>query len=120
MSHTWGTNDAQEVEAKIETGDEKCALVKDALIYQVAKEIGAMSTALSGQLDGILLTGGLVYGEELIKDLEKRICHLGPVFVYPGEDELKALAYNGWLVSTGQVAVKSYEESVRLMEARSS
>ena len=97
-----GTNDAYEVEKRAEAGDEKAALIQNAMAYQVAKEIGAMSTVLKGEVDAILLTGGIAYGKPFIEAIKERISHLGEVFVYPGEDEMRALALNGLMVLDGE------------------
>ncbi len=103
-----GTNSAREVEERAAAGDARARLVRDALIYQVAKEIGGMSTVLKGEVDGILLTGGLAWAQALVADLTGRVRHLGPVFVYPGEDELRALASNGLRVLRGEAEVLEY------------
>lgn len=103
------TNDAYEVEMAAKSGDEKAALLQDAMAYQVAKEIGAMSTVLEGRVDGILLTGGIAYGKPFIDALTRRIMHLGRIFIYPGEDEMKALAMNGLRVLKGEAEVRVYE-----------
>jgi butyrate kinase len=103
-----GTNKAEDVEEQAKKGDTKAKLLRDALIYQIAKEIGAMTTVLCGKIDGILLTGGLAYSDSLMKDLAKRINHLGPLYIYPGEDELRALAYNGFRVLQGKADILQY------------
>lgn len=102
------TNDAYEVEKRAEAGDEKARLIHDAMAYQVAKEIGAMSTVLKGQVDGILLTGGIAYGKPFVSEIKERISHLGEVFVYPGEDEMRALALNGLMVLEGEARAMEY------------
>jgi len=104
-----GTNDAYEVEIKAEAGDEKAQLIQEAMAYQVAKEIGAMTTVLMGEVDAILLTGGIAYGKPFVDAVKKRIAHLAQVFVYPGEDEMRALAMNGLMVLEGEVAPLVYE-----------
>ena len=104
-----GTNDAYEVEKRAEAGDEKAALIQDAMAYQVAKEIGAMSTVLKGEVDAILLTGGIAYGKPFIEAVKERISHLAEVFVYPGEDEMRALAMNGLMVLEGEAEVLEYK-----------
>jgi butyrate kinase len=86
-----GTKDLREVERRIADGDAQAALILEAMIYQVAKEIGAMAAALDGRVDAILLTGGLARSEKLIAQLQKAIGWIAPVVVYPGEDELQAL-----------------------------
>jgi butyrate kinase len=103
-----GTNDAYQVEKMAEAGDEKAKLIQEAMAYQVAKEIGAMSTVLMGKVDAILLTGGIAYGKPFVDSVIKRIAHLAPVQVYPGEDEMQALAMNGFMVINNEVEVKEY------------
>lgn len=104
-----GTNDAYEVEKRGAAGDEKAQLIQDAMSYQVAKEIGAMSTVLMGEVDAILLTGGIAYGKPFVDSVIKRVAHLAPVSVYPGEDEMQALAMNGLMVINKEVEVKEYK-----------
>ena len=87
-----GTRDLKEVERRIDTGDEHAAAVYEAMTYQVAKEAGAMSAVLQGRVDAILLTGGMAHSERLVKKLRAYIQWIAPVAVYPGEDELRALA----------------------------
>jgi butyrate kinase len=103
-----GTNDAYEVEKAAQAGDAKAQLIQDAMAYQVAKEIGAMSTVLMGKVDAILLTGGIAYGKPIVDAIVKRVAHLAPVQVYPGEDEMQALAMNGLMVINNEVEVKKY------------
>jgi butyrate kinase len=97
-----GTNDAYEVEKRANAGDNYAKLIYDAMAYQVAKEIGAMSTVLKGKVDAILLTGGIAYGKPFVDNLNDRIRHISPVYVYPGEDEMRALAMNGLMVMKGE------------------
>ena len=104
-----GTNDLKSVIDKKNDGDEKCKLVYDAFIYQVAKEIGAMSTVLKGQVDAIILTGGIAYSPFVVDDLKKAIGWIAPVKVYPGEDELLALAQGGIRVLSGEEEAKEYK-----------
>lgn len=103
-----GTNDAYEVEKRAEAGDEKAVLIQDAMAYQVSKEIGAMSTVLKGEVDGILLTGGIAYSKPFVEAVKERISHLAEVFVYPGEDEMRALAMNGLMVMNGEIEPLEY------------
>ncbi|HPD65755.1 MAG TPA: butyrate kinase [Bacteroidia bacterium] len=104
----FGTNDAQEVENLMNQGDPTASLVFEAMAYQVAKEIGAMSTVLKGKVDGILLTGGLANNKWFIDQIIDRVVHIGPISIYPGEDEMKALAVNGQMVLDGEIEVKEY------------
>lgn len=104
-----GTNNAIEVEEMIAKGNKLAGLIYDAMAYQVAKEIGALSTVLKGEVDGILLTGGLAYGERLIEFITESVKHIASVHVYPGEGEMEALSMNGYLVLTGELIPKEYE-----------
>lgn len=103
-----GTNDAYEVEQRAAAGDAKAALIHDAMAYQVAKEIGAMSTVLKGEVDAIILTGGIAYGKPFVDEVSARIAHLGEIFVYPGEDEMRSLAMNGLRILKGEEEPKVY------------
>lgn len=87
-----GTKDLQEVERRISEGDGRAKLVYDAMVYQIAKEIGAMATVLSGRVDAILVTGGMAHSMRFTGSLYERVGWIASVAVYPGEDELKALA----------------------------
>ncbi len=104
-----GTNDVIEIERRIQEGDEFAQLVFNAMAYQVAKEIGGMSTVVKGEVDAILLTGGVAYSTRMVDAITERVKHLGPVRVYPGEGEMNALALNAYLVMTGELEVKTYE-----------
>jgi butyrate kinase len=103
-----GTNDFKEARDRADAGDEYAALIVSGCSYQVAKEIGAMSAALYEDVDAIILTGGLAYDKKHVEIITAMVKKIAPVFVYPGEDELKALAFNGFLAVTGQIAVKEY------------
>jgi butyrate kinase len=103
-----GTNDAYDVEMMVRDGNEKAKLIQDALSYQVAKEIGALSTVLHGDVDGILLTGGMAHNPMLVEYVREMVSFIAPVTVYPGEDEMKALALNGLRVLKGDTKAKVY------------
>ncbi len=103
-----GTNDAVEVEKRIEAGDEKAKLVYEAMAYQVAKEIGAASAVLHGKVDAIVLTGGLAYGKDFVNEITERIEWISDVIVHPGENELQALAEGGLRVLRGEEDAKEY------------
>ena len=104
-----GTNDCYEIEKRIEQGDTNAKLIFSALAYQTAKEIGGASTTLMGELDGILLTGELAHSNFIINAVTERIKHLGLVRVYPGEDEMEALAMYGYMVLDGEIETKEYK-----------
>ncbi len=105
-----GTNSAKEVQELAESGNKKAQQIQEALFYQVAKLIGEMAVVFEGKVDAILLTGGLAYNGELGKYIEKKAGFIAPVFIYPGEDELEALAMNALRVARGEVEVKAYEK----------
>jgi len=107
-----GTNDAQEVEKRAKTGDENAVAVQEALFYQVAKMIGEMSVVLEGKVDGILLTGGMAYNNDLKNYIQNKTGFIAEVFVYPGEDELEALAMNALRVARGEIKAKIYQTQV--------
>jgi butyrate kinase len=104
-----GTNNAVEVEDRIASGDAHAKLVYDGMAYQIAKEIGAMATVLSGKVDVILLTGGVAYSDYLTELIRERVSFIAPVLVYPGEDEMMALAFNGLLIYTGEITAAEYQ-----------
>lgn len=104
-----GTTDAQVVQERIIKGDKKALKIFEAMAYQVSKEIGSAAVVLKGEVDYILLTGGLSYNNDFVKLIIDRINMIAPVAVYPGEDEMKALAMNGLMVLNGEVIPKVYK-----------
>ncbi|KLU61809.1 butyrate kinase 2 [Peptococcaceae bacterium CEB3] len=86
-----GTKDAREAERRMREGDAQAKLVLEALAYQVAKEIGAMATVLLGEVDRIVLTGGLAYSEFITGEICRRVSFLAPVVIIPGEEEMESL-----------------------------
>ena len=101
------TNDMRTVEEKAPI-DPKFGMVQDAMCYQVAKEIGAMAAVLRGKVDAILLTGGIAYGKPLTNYIKEMVEFIAPVKVYPGEDEMRALAMNGLMVLKGEMEAQNY------------
>lgn len=104
----FGTNDARKVEHLALEGDEKAKLIFEAMAYQVAKDIGAMSAVLKGEVNAILLTGGLAYSNYLTEFITNMVKNIAPVHIYPGEDEMKALAFNGLMVLKGETQILDY------------
>ena len=102
------TNDGREVEKMIDNGNEKAELVFKAMAYQIAKEVGSCAAVLKGDVDAIVLTGGLAYGEMFVKWINKKIEFISKVIVYPGEDELKALAGGALRVLNEKEEAKIY------------
>jgi butyrate kinase len=101
-----GTRDLQEVERRIDAGDAKAALVLEAMIYQIAKEAGAMAAVLQGKVDALLLTGGMAYSQRMVAELTRYLEWIAPIQVYPGEDELQALAEGVFRVLNGEEKAK--------------
>jgi butyrate kinase len=103
-----GTKDLEEVERRIAAGDSHAALVFDAMVYQIAKEIGAMAAALRGHIDAILVTGGMAHSKKLVANLRSHIYWVAPLHVYAGEDELQALAEGALRVLRGEEQAQEY------------
>jgi butyrate kinase len=105
-----GTRDLIEVERRIDEGDHEAALVFDAMVYQVSKEAGAMAAVLKGKVDAVLLTGGMAHSERAVRQLRSYLEWIAPIRVYPGEDELQALAEGVFRVLSGEERVKQMGE----------
>ena len=108
FSSYFGTSDSDKIHAMVDSGDEKATLVWQGMIYQIIRYIGAMSTVLSGEVDGILLTGGLLRFDDIEKEIRKRCGWIAPVFSYPGEFEMEALAKGALRVLSGEEKAKRY------------
>jgi len=107
-----GTADAREVERRIGAGDDHAREVYEAMAYQTAKEIGAMATVLKGQLDGVILTGGLAWSDMFCGLVEERVKFLGPVYRFPGAFEMEALALGALRVLRGEERALDYPPEV--------
>ena len=107
-----GTSDVREVKALISEGDEAARLAYEAMAYAVAREIGAMAAALSGKVDAVLFTGGVAYDNDFVALVQKRVQWIAPVLIYPGEDEMPALAEGAFRVLQGEERQKVYSEYV--------
>lgn len=103
-----GTNDAREVVKRIESGDEYAELIYKAMAYQVAKDIGACSAVLHGEVDQIIITGGIAHDNMFTGWLEGMVKFISGVTIYPGEDELEALAEGGLRIFYGEETPKIY------------
>lgn len=97
-----GSNDMRDVEKLVHDGDENALLLRTAFIFQLAKDIGSMATVLKGKVDRIIVTGGIAHDEEVVSELKERCEWIAPFTVYPGEDELLALAQGGLRVLNGE------------------
>lgn len=108
MAHL-GITSVPEVLKRIDDGDLHATLILRAMVYSVAKEIGAMSIALKGDVDAILLTGGMAHSQRITDFVAEHVDFIAPIFVYPGEDELLTLAENALAVLNGQREVHEYQ-----------
>jgi butyrate kinase len=103
-----GTSEVREVVERIENGDSHAKLIYDAMIYQIGKNIGACATVLSGDVDAILLTGGVANDPYLVEKITDRVGYIAPVKVYAGEFEMEAMAAGALRVLTGEEQPKTY------------
>jgi butyrate kinase len=108
LSAYLGTNSIQDVEQKIKDGDKKAIEIYEAMAYQIAKEIGAMATVLKGKVDAIVLTGGIANSKMLMSWISQRVNFISKVLIYPGENEMKALAEAALRVLNGEDIPKEY------------
>lgn len=105
------TRDVQRAEEMIAAGDEKAKLILEAMAYQIAKDIGAMCVVLKGEVHGIILTGGMAHSELMTGAIKEWVAFLGPVFVFPGENEMTALAEGGLRVFLKEEEIKKYPDA---------
>lgn len=103
-----GTNDMRDVEKMVLDGDKKTEEIREAFILQVAKDIGSMACVLKGKVDQIVITGGIAYDKAVVAGLKERVGFLAPITVYPGEDELLALAQGGLRILKGEEKAMEY------------
>jgi len=103
------TNDGRIVRQLASEGDMKAKLVYEAMGYQVAKDIGAAAAVLCGKVDAIILTGGIAYEKMMVDIIKEKVEFIAPITVYPGEDEMLALAQGALRVLNGQEEVKEYK-----------
>jgi butyrate kinase len=104
-----GTNDAYKVELKARAGDKEALIIQEAMSYQVGKAIGEMAVVLKGDVDAILLTGGIANNSMVTDYIKSMVKFIAQVIVYPGDDEMKALAENALRVIKGEIKYKEYK-----------
>lgn len=104
-----GTNDMRQIEQRIHDGDEHARLVVDAMLWYIAKAMAAEGAVLCGRVDAILLMGGLAHSQYIVNGLRDRLEWLAPVHVYPGQDEMLALAQNALAVLRGERQARRFE-----------
>lgn len=107
-----GTNNCKEVEKRVSEGDREAKVVYEAMLYQIAQEIGSRAVALKGDIDAIVLTGGMAESEMVVEKLKEWVGFLGKVLVYPGEDEMKSLALGALRVLKREEETRTYPERV--------
>ncbi len=107
MAH-FNTNSAIDVEKMVEAGDGHAKLIYDAMAYNVAKSCGAMAAVLAGEVDAVIITGGIAYSKMLTEYVKERVSFIAPVVIYPGEGELSALAAGAVRVLSGEEEPKEY------------
>ncbi|MFI3281510.1 MAG: butyrate kinase [Rikenellaceae bacterium] len=103
-----GTNSTIEVMKRLRAGDADAKLIVDAFCYNVAKDIGSLATVVNGAVDGVILTGGVAHNDYITSAIERRCSFIAPVYLYPGENELEALAMNALAVLHGEIEVHEY------------
>lgn len=108
MAHL-GTTDIPAILRAIDEGDKHAKLIIDSMIFHTAKTIASESAVLYGHIDAILLTGGIAHSEYITSRIVERVKHLAPVHIFPGEDEMEALALNALAVMRGERTAKEYE-----------
>ena len=104
----FGSNDAYAVEKAAIAGDPKAELLEEAFAYQVAKQIGENACVLKGKVDAIILTGGIAYGKPVVNRIKKYVEWIAPVAVYPGEDEMAAMALNANMILNKEIEIQEY------------
>ncbi|MGI6252866.1 MAG: butyrate kinase [Aminivibrio sp.] len=107
-----GTSDVREVKTMAAEGDRRARESLEAMAYGIAKEIGAQAAALSGRVDAILFTGGVAFDSDFVAAVQKKVQWIAPVLVYPGEDEMQALAAGAFRVLSGQEESRRYGQHV--------
>ncbi len=104
-----GEKDFRKVMGRVRDGDKKAKEVVDAMLYQIGKEAGGMAAVLEGKVDALIITGGMAHEEYVVESLKRRLSFIAPIHVYPGEDELRALAEGVLRVLRGEEEALNYE-----------
>lgn len=103
-----GTSEMSDISSLCKEGDRKALLLRDVFVYQIAKHIGAMAAALDGDVDAILLTGGIAHDEDIVDMIRRKVEFIAPVKVYPGEFEMEAMIEGAYRVLSGEEKAKTY------------
>lgn len=107
VSHV-GISDAVELTERAGKGDKYAGMLWNTMIYQIEKCIGSMAAVLNGEVDGILLGGGMVHSDDLVVQITKSCSFIAPVTAYPGEFEMEAMAAGAIRVLNGEENLKEY------------
>ncbi len=108
-----GTNDTRDVEKMIDDGDEHAAFIYDAMAMNIARNIAKEAPVVKGNIDQIILTGGMAYGKSLCDYIEDHVSFIAPVTVYGGENEMQSLALGGLRVLRGEETAKTFVKVVK-------
>ncbi len=114
LSSLLGMKDVRKIEELANSGNKDADLALRALTYQIAKEIGALSTVFNGKLDCIAITGGLAHSDRIVKDIVSRVEFLSRVLIFPGEDEMASLALGVLRVLRGEEEPKKYKGTCKI------
>lgn len=104
-----GTFSGEEVDSRVQNGDTKAAFIFEAMAYQVSKTIGSMYPALNGEVDAIIITGGIAHSQWFVRKITERVNKLAQIIIYPGADDIETLAMRGLSVINGDEEVHEYE-----------
>ena len=116
----FGTNDLGEIERRAEAGDKNCGTFLNAFCLNIAKYIASAAATVCGNVDIILLTGGIAYSKTITDAIRERVSFIAPVEIYAGEHELKSLAENGYNVLANKVVVHKYDKNAIIRDDRDS
>ena len=103
-----GTNDGYEIEKRVKSGDQEAKFIVEVMAYQIAKEIGSAAAVLKGDVDAVVLTGGLAYDQFIMDYIKDHVSFIGDILIFPGEDEMEALAYGALRVIKNEETAKEY------------
>lgn len=104
-----GTNSAYDVEKRVEAGDKEAEKVYKAMAYQISKDIGALCAVLEGKVDAVIVTGGVAHDKTFMSWIKEKVSFIADFVVYPGEDEMQALAEGCFYAVNGEISVSEYE-----------
>ena len=104
-----GVHEGYAIDEMAREGDEKAIFFLRAMAYQVAKTVGSMYAVLKGDVDAVLLTGGLTHSKIFMEELTSTIKKIAPVHTYSSEDDVETLALNGYYLLSGELETCIYQ-----------